>query len=112
MTPRDIDSCALGAAANACGIERFDGTYKRIDAIIKDWPWLGFKSGHNRYFSKYLNDIVTKFDYQVCEGKMTLEQLVDYVRYIEPECGECNEFECKCVNQPQEVEECQNISSI
>jgi len=27
----------------------------------------------------------------------SLEEIVDWVRGVEPECGECNSFECTCV---------------
>jgi hypothetical protein len=36
---------------------------------------------------------------------MTFEQLVDYVRSVEPSCGECNRFECTCVKSAAPAEE-------
>jgi hypothetical protein len=45
------------------------------DIIRRFWPW--FTPEHNRHIS-------VKFS-KVCNGKMSMEQLVDYVRSIEPE---------------------------
>lgn len=32
----------------------------------------------------------------VAGGTVTIEQLADCIRQIEPACGECNQFECTC----------------
>lgn len=97
MVPADWNSCALGAAANAVGIPfAKDHTEEsaRIDAMIKYWPWLYDDKGYTQEF----HTIWATFDDRVCKGLMTYEQLVDYVKSIEPECGECNQFKCTCTN--------------
>lgn len=42
MVPGDWNSCSLGAAANAVGIPRAEGMFgiQRINAILKEWPWI------------------------------------------------------------------------
>jgi hypothetical protein len=121
MEAGDWNSCALGAAANAVGIPKEVPPIKcplmgcvveihgvnRAEAIYGRWPWLqeitdyvpqtDFDSEED-----FMDQIYGFFDDHVCEGKMTFEQLVDYVRSVEPACGVCNEFECSCV--PVEVE--------
>lgn len=84
MKPGKISSCAIGAALNALG-EPVKGRYGRAEEL---WPWLS---------TEYFGVITAKFDTEVCYGHMTLEQLVDYVRSVEPSCGECNRFNCSCV---------------
>lgn len=103
MERGEIQSCAIGAAANALGLIAYDGTRARLVAIFHTWPWLST----NGWVSHDCSRIITLFDHQVCDGEMTFEQLVDYVRSIEPECGECNRFECTCQKQetPQLVRE-------
>lgn len=88
MKPRDFDTCALGCAASAIGIRLYHGYIGRLSEICKAWPWLDF--------TNYDEEIFSRFDDLVCRDLMTFEQLVDYVRSVEPECGECNRFECSC----------------
>jgi len=76
--------CAIGRAWFAAG-HSFDEWWKAQD-FCSEWPWL--KNG-------YPGNISVKFD-TVLTGGMTFEQLVDYVRSIEPDCGKCNQFECTC----------------
>lgn len=93
MIPGDINSCALGCAGNAIGIKNFDrGQAGRLDLIIRRWPWLEEGDWRGHFYQK----IYQLFDSRVCFGSMTLEKLADYVRSIEPDCGECNQFECTC----------------
>lgn len=92
MEEGNWDSCALGSAANAIGLEKKHNTDERIDEIYSAWPWL--RGGQ-------ISGIWVRFDHCVVPGLMTLEQLVDYVRSIEPSCGECNRFECTCVKTEQ-----------
>lgn len=88
MVPGDWDSCALGCAGNAIGLPSMRKTGMRIHHIVEAWPWLQRnRSG---------GIIADKFDNQVCRGLMTLEQLVDWVRFVEPKCGDCNRYECTC----------------
>lgn len=91
MIAGDINSCALGAALNAVGFPAIDhnvgGSYARYDELRRLWPWLergGYRDSHFAMCSG-LSAIYDMFDWQVCRGKMTFEQLVDYVRSIEPD---------------------------
>jgi hypothetical protein len=107
MEAGNWNSCALGAAANAVGLvrdfnfalfgERHE-SYARINEINATWPWLDIQ--HQVVLDEQPetpgHDIYHMFDRYVCTGKMTFEALVDYVRSIEPACGECNRFECTC----------------
>ncbi len=102
MVPGDWNSCGLGCAGNAVGIpqsERKKGA-GRSRLICDNWPWLRGYDGDGNFWNRRVWE---RFDFQVCEGKMTFEQLVDYVRSVEPECGECNQFKCVC--DPTEVSE-------
>src|SRR5690349_9489718 len=110
MKPADFDTCALGAAGNAVGIPRKDKCHGfRLTAISNYWPWIAVSSkgcdGHSKDFvsmfsngeSTWAEQIFYRFDRSVVREKtMTLEQLVDYVRSIEPACGDCNRFDCTC----------------
>lgn len=120
MIPEDINSCALGVACNALGIpvhERASVTmdpctglgrfaslvikpgFNRYHAVSRLWPWLNEFPGLAAK-PNYGQKITRLFDTDVCLGRMTLEQLADYVRSVEPECGECNQFMCTCVRVP------------
>lgn len=69
--------CALGIAARACGVK-----FPFRGAISTLWPWL------NKPYSQddsMMSHIFTRFDDEVIRGRtMTIEQLADYVRSIEP----------------------------
>lgn len=111
-----LDHCALGAAANAVGIERAwlssGQSYEngRWVAIEQYWPWLK-KQSHidlgGWTVQTYWSQVADTFNEEVATtGRMTFDQLVDYVRYVEPECGKCNQFTCTCEKQqPAAVEE-------
>lgn len=95
MESSDINTCALGVAATAVGIPLqkalvIPDVIDRYRAIADRWPWL---SSNN---SEKMNDIMELFDNNVSTGHMTLDQLVDHVRSIEPPCGECCSFDCCC----------------
>jgi hypothetical protein len=95
MIPGDWNSCALGCAGNAIGIPKsvmLDGL-GRAEAIRAYWPWLAKTS---QPYVPWSEEIWQRFDKGVCEGEMTMEQLADYVRSVEPSCGECNVFQCSC----------------
>ena len=91
--------CALGGAALATGhsekelitwiMARNCETTEWFQFL---WPWLS--TDNVRDISKMFSD--------VCRAQMTFEQLVDYVRSIEPECGTCCKFSCDC---PKEIAE-------
>lgn len=106
LIPADWNSCAFGCAGNAVGIEQAsakghgsqvlpDGRM-RLGVIREYWPWLSN--------SELFDSIWRMFDCEVCfDRTKTLEQVADYVRSIEPSCGECNRFDCTC--KPAEVAE-------
>jgi hypothetical protein len=85
--------------------------------IHEAWPWI---MDGNKFFRadwmagqeqvSGLEAIWSRFDILVCAGRMTLEQLVDYVRSIEPDCGECNKFECTCVKDEATVESTEAVA--
>jgi hypothetical protein len=94
--------CALGGAGLAVGFGVEDPyAFRRI------WPWTQKTTDGTRLVT--LEDEIglgcghPSFD-GVCRGEATIEQLADWVRSIEPECGECNQFECTCP-KAEEVEE-------
>jgi hypothetical protein len=101
--PYHLDNCAFGMALNAVGVpkcvELFATGSNRQTELMARWPWLG------SWESEQWKDIVHMFNEDVCcDRSMTLEQLVDYVRAIEPAC-ECNRFDCDC--SPKQAEEVQ-----
>lgn len=111
MQATNWNTCAMGAAANAVGVPQGIAT-ARLAAIKKIWPWLKGDSADANFPrfgpAHHLAAIWRRFDNRVVWGEMTLEQLVDYVRSIEPECGECNRFECSCVKPSVE----QSVSGV
>ena len=101
MEAGDWNSCALGCALNAEGVRQYAGRdgYGRSIETNDRWPWIwGLIDDEGTTFAE---QIWTRFDFQVCDGRMTLEQLVDYVRSIEPDC-DCNRFNCNCKTTQQE----------
>jgi hypothetical protein len=86
--------CAIGRAyvANGGSFEEF-AKVLHYRVFTEMWPWAGdcILGGISLFFS------------QVVAGTKTIEQLVDYVRSIEPECGECCEFTCGCVQKMDSV---------
>jgi hypothetical protein len=116
MVAGDINSCALGAALNAVG-KPMDGAllqtllFKDARGFVLDvkcadregmlrelWPWMFEETPSPRALDwvSYGAVIAGLFDNSVVEGRMTLERLADAVAAVEPECGECCEFECSC----------------
>lgn len=122
----NINSCALGVALNAVGVPAanrlialaLSGAVRltlsaksvnaRYQALYYIWPWLEGTIG----LRTWSYEIWHRFDNHVSEGLMTIEQLADYVRSVEPECGECNSFQCVCpakILRCQEVEACVSL---
>lgn len=110
MEPGEWNTCALGAAANAVGLcpvfsttlfgQPVDCTNVRIDQLNKTWPWLELSLADEPVDEESKgNEIWRLFDEEVCDGTMTFEQLVDYVSKIEPHCGSCNRYDCRCVQK-------------
>lgn len=115
LKPYNINSCALGMAGNTMGITKarpfsnqefldpdLISQRGRIEAIINIWPWLRCMDRYPRDVTgdkyTYGKLIMSMFDHEVCTRKRTLENLVEYIRLVEPECGECNYFHCQCKN--------------
>ena len=117
MEPHSIQTCALGAAGNAVGIPNgMDVLYRgaiylnRLYHIMNEWPWLKKACVCGRGCLVAGNCVSTRFNDEVCEGKMTFEELVDYVRSIEPECGACNEFQCTC-SKPEPTKAIEEVAA-
>lgn len=87
----DNCGCAIGRAWFAAGQTADD--WHSGCSFCNVWPWLWMKGdtlGHvSILFMEHLR------------GQRTFESIVDYVRSIEPECGECNRFDCTCAKEPQ-----------
>jgi hypothetical protein len=81
--------CAIGGATLAMGrTGRF--------AHRELWPWLNKLNISKRSWEIEIG-LQGEISFKaVMRDECTFEQLVDYVRSIEPECGECNRFECSC----------------
>lgn len=84
--------CAMGGALLAVSGTAKDLKQPRACAwsspvtFFRRWPWLT---------ETELINISGQFN-RVVDGDATFESLVDYVRSIEPECGECCQFDCAC----------------
>jgi hypothetical protein len=109
MVEGNWNTCALGAAATAAGVRLYlddqwndDGDLESLDdrerEIVAMWPWIDNPTTPPEELRDptWKEAIFNRFDDGVCKGGMTFEALVDYVRSIEPECNECNRFECSC----------------
>jgi hypothetical protein len=106
----DINSCALGMAANALGMPKQQGSISpnpgRLTRLGTTFPWLLELRGEGKAWGNWIantfNDrVATEFPYpyircMLPNQRMTLEELVEEIRKAEPECGECNCFECRC----------------
>jgi hypothetical protein len=95
----NIDRCFLGAALNAMGLpdsRSLGRCHLRYLAAETLWPWITCV-GEGGYL--YENNIIDKFDESVSRNEMTYEQLVDWVRSVEPNC-DCGEFNCSCAAEP------------
>jgi hypothetical protein len=68
--------CALDMAVKAVGGSNWHDASNYF-------PWLR-KEGSDWEFSKEAWRIVQMFDLRVMKGKMTLDELIDYVRSVEP----------------------------
>lgn len=79
----------------------------RYEELRKLWPWIRTEMPHvgslqeyqSCFTMSYAHWIVRTFDAVVCHGGTTLEWLVDQVRAVEPDCAECNRFNCKCAEE-------------
>lgn len=92
MEAGNWNSCGIGCAGNAIGIPNTENPDDRLVPLFNAWPWLS-----DEWF------VWVIFDTKVCAGKMTFDAYVDWVKSIEPSCGDCNEFVCKCVQKMDET---------
>ena len=109
MEAGNWNSCAIGAAGNAMGVPQgklLRGN-DRCRGLSAAWPWLWRAKNE---FAFCWESVASRFDGAVCTGKMTLEELADYVRTIEPDCGECNRFECTCTPAVAEVSQLAEVA--
>jgi hypothetical protein len=89
----DLEGCAFGMALNAVGCPKF------YENIHEQWPWVEteFKKNcpvcNRKLSSNLIRRMITHvFDYHVIvEKDWNLEQLIDWVRSIEPEETEVKE---------------------
>jgi hypothetical protein len=85
--------CAIGTAANAVGITAYrNGTVLGLDtraAGIRDhWPWLWEEfAGSDSTWIELISNLF--------EGGSEVENLVEFIRKVEPKC-DCNRFKCHC----------------
>lgn len=87
------DGCALDMAVVAV---RGEGhTWMEASEI---WPWLRYRPADG-FFP--LVEIMVRFDRLVMKGEMTLDQLIDYVRSIEPQETEAREEETIAILQEE-----------
>lgn len=90
LKPHSWNFCAIGAAVQAEGMMTASAKEKDIiGAALGYWPWL--ESNDNAM----LEEIANLFDTKVCNGRMTLDQLIEYIAQIEPPC-ECGVRDCGC----------------
>ena len=81
--PFSFCGCAIGMGiAAVCG-EPAKMNVEALEFALKEWPWLGSKCEAEGGWS-YEVYISNKFA-RVCEGMMTLDELIDWVRSIEPQ---------------------------
>ena len=98
--------CAIGMACKAVGVP----SAKKYEM----WPWLYELSRNGFRYVSYVScmfrtvcglDPMGNSDAPIAH---TIEEIVDWVKLVEPECGECNRFQCSCV-QRISVEEAEEV---
>lgn len=95
--------CALGGAQLALGVTEIEGFYRL-------WPWLresppGYSKALDYAF--HIGGGLGHANYMdVSRGLYTLDELVEYVRSVEPQCA-CGRHGCDCVHEaaPEAVQE-------
>jgi hypothetical protein len=99
LRPSNWHSCAIGAAGRAVGIlPDLEHPGRVVENILDYWPWL--EANHENR----LCEIVTLFDQRVCRREMSLDQLIEFVRSIEPPCS-CGSYNCCCTRVEQVMDE-------
>lgn len=109
MTSNPPCGCAIGGAILAVGgRSRFERNSL--------WPWLVETSQHHSSFSHESVIGCGSWKNQpsfanVMDGNCTFEQLVDYVRSIEPSCGICCRFDCQGHPEATDAEPAHSLNS-
>ena len=80
LTPCMAEGCAIGMGLAAIG---YTWEWKHPPSVQaeKEWPWL--MDRHPETGNTYRSHISVKF-YEVGQGRLTLDQLIDWVRANEP----------------------------
>src|SRR4051794_25865946 len=76
----NVETCAIGMACVAVGVER------HYDTLTRVYPWIDMREADKK--SKYITRIWATFDDRVMDGLMTLEQLCDRIKSWEDELEE------------------------
>lgn len=118
MIAGNMNACAFGIALNAMGVPQLvdpmqnDARYSAVDTL---WPWTKDNATNwpigGCHMISWQSTIWATFDLKVMFDKtMTIEQLADWVRSVEPECRECNQFQCTCKLVTHEEEALEHAS--
>lgn len=102
----DIRGCALGMSFLAIGGNPAD-VGPNFESIKAEWPWLKERRFDPLYspnnssanFIAYCKSVWLRFDDLVMGGGMTLDQLIDWVRSVEPPEPDAPQISTE-VNQP------------
>jgi hypothetical protein len=94
--------CALGGAQLAMGRTE-DMAFHEL------WPWLQDISPDGVSWRAEVGCDNERGFEAVMGGSISIDQLADYVRSIEPSCGECNRFDCTCTTEHKQVESTEAI---
>jgi hypothetical protein len=99
LDPACWDGCLLGVSVRAVGAtSNFFN-----DEAQRRWPWMVGKKVAMPDFSRYphisleFTQVISWLDVEVNDGKVTLEQVVDWVRSVEPEESKPAEVECEAL---------------
>ena len=87
--------CAIGGAFLAAAEDARPG---HIDEYISShWPWLDEDHPSLPCLWRSVIGRHREEGFQaVMDGKITFEQFIQYIKSVEPECGQCNTFKCQC----------------
>jgi hypothetical protein len=118
--PNDKCGCAMGRAWLAAGrtVQEWMGAINSFpDSLINghgygcslatfafglQWPWLRNSQPVCGRISQMFNRVV--------KGELTIDAIAEYVRSIEPSCGECCKFNCTCHKKlPVETKEISEV---
>jgi hypothetical protein len=100
LSSGEIIGCAIGAAILAAGGD----VEKNGSDSTEFFPWLAtqIEPPKGRTAWTYELEISRRFiDLMLYQGP-SYEELVEYVRSVEPECTDCCQFQCTCKKSEQE----------